>query len=486
MSYSGLADFLEQLGHAGQLARVATEVDPSLEIAEVTRRIAQQEGPALLFGSVAGSPLAVVTHLLGTQTRVCRALGGHSLAALAQRVEALVHPTTPEGWLERMTTGLTSAGLRKLMPKTVKSGPCQQVVALGRDVDLGHVPVLRSWPGEPGGTITAARLMVAHPETGRPVVGHHELGVLDATRLVACWHAHDEPARLLADYRRRNQRMAVAVVLGGDPAGLLAAMAPLPPGADAAGLAGLFREKPLEVVAGRTVPLEVPADAEMVLEGFIDPAEPPEPIGPRGRANGYYERSRVGPVIHVTALTHRANPIYPAMVPGPAPDEQTTIALALQQVFLPLVRLAIPELVDYWCPAFGAARHWALVSIRKTYAGQARRVAHAFWGLRQGMFAKLLVIVDEAVNVRDPDQVWLAVATQMDAGGDLFSQQGPPDPWDPATAPGALAYRVAIDATDKLPGERSGEGPDRTVTAEEVRRLVATRWAEYDLGPAEP
>ena len=483
MSYYCLADFLEELVQAGELVRVEVAVDRVLETAEITDRTAHAGGAALLFGSIKGSELPVITNLLGTETRICRALGVRSLAELTERITALVQPPEPEGWFEKIKTAPTRAALRKLPPKTVKTGACQQVVRLGDDVDLDRLPVLQSCPNESGPTITAGQLFAADPDTGLLSVGRYDLQVLGGNRLAACWHPHDDPARLMLGYRQRNARMPLAVALGGDPAGLLAAMAPLPPGADASAVAGLLRGKPRELVKCRTIELCVPTDAEIVIEGYLDTAEPPVDAGPLGTSGGYYQLSRPKPVIHVTALTHRANPVYPAMVPGRPPDEACVVNRALGRIFLPLVKLAIPELIDYDLPEFGAARHWALVSIDKTYAGQARKVAHAVWGLRQLMFAKLLVIVDEHIDVHDHRQVWSAVAGHVDPGRDVFFQRGPCDPRDPAAPPDTLTHRMALDATVKLPEEHPGERPEPAEMTEQVRRLVSGRWAEYGLGP---
>lgn len=483
MRYSCLADFLEQLAQAGELVRIETEVGPVLEAAEITDRIARAGGPALLFGAVQGHELPVLTNLLGTEKRICLALGIKSPAELSQRIAELVDPSQPEGWFERIQTSGTRAGLRRLPPRTVKAGACQQIVRLGGDVDLEALPALQSYPLESGRVITAGQLFTADAESGRSSVGRYDLRVLDKSRLAAGWLAHDDPARLMIGYGERNDRMPLAVVLGGDPAGLLAAMAPLPPEADVCALAGLLRQKPLELVKCRTVELEVPTDAEIVIEGYVDPAEPPADVGLLGASGGTYQLARPAPVMHVTALTHRANPIYPAMVPGTLPDEACVVNRALQRVFLPLVRLAIPELVDYDLPMFGAARHWALISIRKTYAGQARKVAWAFWGLQQMMFTKLLVLVDEEVDVHDHRQVWSAVSRHVDPGRDVFFGQGPPDSRDPAAAPQMLRHMMAIDATAKLSEERRGQRPQPAQMSEEIRRLVSKRWAEYGLGP---
>jgi 4-hydroxy-3-polyprenylbenzoate decarboxylase len=348
-------------------------------------------------------------------------------------------------------------------------------------VDLLELPAVQSGPEELGRQLTAAQLITAEPETNRAVVGRYGLRVLDQNRLAACWLSYDEPARLLLEYRQRGQRMPVAAVLGGDPAGLLAAMAPLPSQADVSAVTGLLRGKSRELVRCRTIGLEAPADAEVVIEGYIDPAEPLVDTGLLASSGGYYEGSRPAPAIHVTAITHRANPVVPAMIPGPAPDEACVVHQFLQRAFLPLVQLAIPELIDLALPRFGAARHWLLASIRKVYPGQARRIASALWGMRQFMLAKILVIVDEDVDVRDEEQVWRAVSTHVDLGNDVFFQQGPPDPRDLSVSPDTLTRRMAMDATVKLPGERHGLPPVAVAIPETVRRLVTERWDEYGL-----
>jgi len=483
MSYHCLAEFLEQLGQAGELVRVEAEVDPVLEAAEITDRIGQAGGPALLFGAVRGHELPLLSNLLGTEARICLALGVQSLEDVSLRIAELVQPAEPEGWFEKITGAPSRAVLRRLPPKSVRTGACQQVVRLGGDVDLTRLPAVQSRPKEPGRVITAGQVFTADAETGGRCVGRYDLRLLDRDRLAACWSSHDDPARLMVAYRQRKEPMPLAVSLGGDPASLLAAVAPLPPDADASAVAALLRQKACELVKCRTIELEVPADAEIVIEGYVDPAEEPVDAGLLATSGGMYRASRRAAVMHVTALTHRANPVFPAMVPGAGRDEMCVVNRALQRVFLPLVRLAIPELIDCDLPVFGAARRWAFVSIRKTYAGQARRVAHALWGLRQTMFVKLLVIVDEDVAVDDYQQVLSAVSSHVDPGRDVFVCQGPPDPLDPAAPPDALSDRIALDATVKLPEERRGERPGRAQMTDKIRRLVSDRWPEYGLGP---
>jgi 4-hydroxy-3-polyprenylbenzoate decarboxylase len=478
MTYPSVAELLESLRQTGQLALVEAEVNPVLEVAEITNRLAQAGGTAILFGNVQGHEIPLVTHLLGTESRICHALGVESLTALSDQIAELVAPSEPESWLEKLRAVPARTALGKFAPKRAKTGACQQVVKLASDVDLGELPAIQSLPDEPGRRITSAQVFTADAESGRAVVGHYDLAVLDRRRLAACWLPHDSPARLLEGYRQRGQRMPVAVVLGGNPAGLLAAMAPLPPQAEVTAVAGFLRGSPQELVKCRSIALDVPADAEIILEGTIDPAEPPVETGLIAASGGYYQLSRPAAVIQVSAVTHRANPVFPALVRGPVPDEACAIHRFLERAFLPLVRQAIPDLVDLELPLFGTARHWALASIRKEYAGQARRVAAALWGMRSLMFAKLLVLVDAEVDLQDTPAVLEAIARQVDPGRDVFFHQGPPDALDPTSSADALGHRMALDATTKLPEERRVARPAAGMT-DAVRRLVSERWQEY-------
>ncbi len=452
MAYRCLADFLEELGHAGELTRVEEEVDPALGVAEIAARSAKSGGPALLFGSVKGHDLPVLCNLLCTEGRICRALGVASLDEMADRIARLFDITASESWFERLKAGGQPAALGGVAPHKVKSAACQQIVRLGSDIDLGELPLLQTAPDEAGRAITAAAVFSAEPDSHRPAAGRFNLQRIDPTRLAVCWAAHDEHARLASEYRTRNQKMPLAVVIGGDPSFLLAASAPLPPGGDVCAVAGLLREKSLDVVGCRGVDLDVPAEAEIVLEGFLveDPSQPLVMAGPLCGPTGHCTLPRPAPVMQVTAVTHRANPIYAVMVPGRPPHEACTAARAMQRVFLPLARLAMPELVDYDLPEFAAARHWAAVSIRKTYPGQGRRAAHAAWNLPAMMFAKVLVVVDDDVDVHDHQQVLAAVAANMRPGRDVLVEEGPADPFDPAAPAGALGEKMAIDATRKI------------------------------------
>ncbi|MDY0167932.1 MAG: UbiD family decarboxylase [Thermoguttaceae bacterium] len=481
MSLRRLGDFLAQLEQAGELARIEAEVLPSLEAAELVRRSASGGGQAMLFDSVRGACCPLLANLLGTETRVRLALGVQSLDETAARLDGLVHPEPPAGWFERLKTPPYLTAMEALLPRTVRTGPCQQVARLGNDVDLGRLPALTAAPDEPRPSITGAILFTTEPSTGRPVTGRYSLEVVDRARLAVCLADHDEPARLVKEYARRRQTMPVAFVLGGDPVLALAASMPSAPGADVCRLAALLREKPIDVVACRSVELEVPAEAEMVLEGQIEPSEPWVEAGPLATSAGFYRPAGPAPVVQLTAITERANPVVQAIVPGPPPNEESTMRRAMARVMLPVAKLAIPGLADYDLPPEGAARHVAVVAIEKAYAGQAHSAAQAAWGSYWLRFARVMVVVDAEVDVRDAGQIHRAIAANFDPGRDLIVAEGPPDPLDPAAAPGELGRRIALDATRKLPGERPGPLTLPAAMSDEMVRRVASRWPEYGL-----
>lgn len=486
MSYTTLAEFVEQLETDGQLARVTAEVDAELEITEITRRIAEKSRAAVLFELVAGSRLSVVTNLLGSNDRICRALGVETLEEIVHRVGALLAPSPQGGWLDALRRLPQSSASPVASPKMAKNGPCQQVVKLGGDVRLGELPALRCWPGETARTITAGAFFSRDPETHIRNVGLYPLTILDDQRLLVVWEPHQGGAAHLDKYRRDGRQMPVAVTLGGHPAYTLMAATPAPAGLDECLLGSLYRDKPLELVACRSQELEVPVDAELVIEGFIDPTAAQEPVGEIAGPLGYYRRPGVAPVIQVTAITHRVNPILPAIISGPPPHELSVIRAATQRFLLPIVKLIVPELVDMAWPSYGGAQDVLFVSIHKTYAQQARRVASALWGLSWLMTSRYLVVVDEDVDVHDDQQVWRQVAANADPACDVFTRQGPTDGWDHAAPSAYAGNQLGIDATDKLPLERPRGWPQRVVMSGDVRERVGSRLAELGIEPAGP
>jgi 4-hydroxy-3-polyprenylbenzoate decarboxylase len=479
-----LSDFLEELGEAGELVRVEAEVDPRLEIAEITARVCRAGGSALLFPAVRGHEIPVLTNLLGSEARLCRALGVAALGELCGRVARLIAPAEGAGWLDRLRGVGPAAALANVLPRQVRAAACQQIVRLGSDVDLGVLPLVQAAPQDAGRAVAAAPVYTAEPDSHRQLSACYDLVPLGRDRLAVGWAAGDEPARLLVEYRRRQGRMPLAVALGGEPAAVLAAAAGWSPQLDTFALAGLLGQRPLDVVACRSVELAVPAETEIVLEGYVDPGEPPVPSGPRVTPLGLYGPPQPAPAMHVTAVTQRANPVYWAMLPGPPPNEMGIIHRAMAGVLLPLVQLGIAELVDYDLPLLGGGRHWAVLAIRKGYAGQARRVAAIARGLPPLGFAKFLVVVDAEVDVHDSRQVLGAMAAHVDPGRDVVVEEGPPDPCDAATPAGALGCRLVIDATAKLPGERAAPAEPARMS-ESIIRLVTDRWPQYGL-PSPP
>lgn len=476
MPANSLADFLEELERAGELARVSVEVDPELEAAAIADRIAKSGGPAVFFERLKGHHPPLVTNLFGTESRLCRALGVGSLEDLADRLAPEASPAA--GWLERIKSGLPFAAAKE-STKTVRSGVCQQVVKLGRDVDLTEWPALRCWPMEKRRAITSGMLLTHDAESGKRRFESVALEIVDRAKLAVCWRRYDAGLRHWEAYRRHGERAPVAVWIGADPALAVVAAAPLPAEADCFDFAALLRRRPLELVKCRSHDLLVPAEAEIVIEGFIDPEEPLVASGPLGQADGRYGLIGEAWPLEVSAVTHRTNPVFAAAVPAAPPSEAGVVGRAIERLWLPLVKQAVPELVDYALVEQSGPHHLAVLSIRKTFAGQARKAAGAFWGLDAFMFVKLVVVVDSDINVRDYSKVLLAAATNAVPGRDVFFQAGPPHPNDAQAAAGEQL--MGIDATAKLPGEHSCAWPQRLALSQEAVDLIQGRWSEYGL-----
>jgi 4-hydroxy-3-polyprenylbenzoate decarboxylase len=469
-----LADFLEILDRSGELLRVAAEVDPDLELAAVSGRLAREDGRAIFFERVKGVRPPVVTNLFGRQSRICQALGVGRIEEMVDRMTLALGPREAEGWLEK----IRPVERPSFTPRTVKSGLCQQVVKLGRDVDLAELPALRCWPLEQQRSITAGILFSRHPETHVRALDSVPLVVLDRDRLGIVWHPYQETYRHQQATAALGERTPVAIVLGGDPRYRLVS-GTLPSAIDRLHFVGLLSGKPIELVKCRTHDVEVPADAEVVIEGFVEPQANQVEIGPVAGSNGHYRLPGSAPVLQVTAITQRTNPVWPAIIVGQPPHELTCVDKVLERLLLPLVRQAVPELVDYDLPETGGWQNFAFVSIRKSLAHQARKVAAALWGLEQTMFTKFLVIVDETIDVHDYRQVLTALGTNVDPGRDVFFHQGPGWPLDHAAATPLAGHALGIDATAKQPAEHSRAWPSRLVTSEEMERLIAGRWAEF-------
>lgn len=490
MAYHALSDFLEELLAAGELVRVTATVDPELEIAEITARSASRGGPALLFDRVHGSELPVVTNLLGTTERACRALGVASLAALAERMGQLARPGGGQSWLDRLRGG-EMPPLDKFRPKPARQAACQQAVRLGRDIDLTALPALRCWPGESGRSLNA-RMIMPSADAIRPV----RAIVLDRKHLSI--PAAEIPAGAAAG--DLGQPRAAALALGGDPAGLLAAALDWVH-LDGYLIAGLLRNQPWEVVAARSQPVTVPADADMILEGVLhlpakghERAHEPDSLPPAILAHptsGHYLDASPEPWrFEATAVTHRASPVLPLAVHGDlscgVPTGETAVLQSLRNCLLrPLVQAIVPELADCAFPLVGGTAGYAVLAIHKTYAGQARRVASAVWGLLPLEQVKCVVVVDADVDPAQASDVLSRIAANVCPQRDVFFHAGPGSLQDHAAPQAGLAQQLGIDATAKLPPEHPRPWPERLHRPASIRDAVTRRWAELGIGDAE-
>ncbi|MCG3130332.1 MAG: 3-octaprenyl-4-hydroxybenzoate carboxy-lyase [Phycisphaerae bacterium] len=516
MSYPDLQSFLTDLEARGQLKRVRAEVDPVLEISAIADRVSKSPatggeaapatptdpvqgrsgGHGLLFERVKGSRFPVAINVFGSYERMRLALGVSSFEVLADRVQKLVKPEMPTTLIEKMKKLPELAKMAGFGPKVVKRGMCQQVVREGDAANLLDLPLIQCWPhdGRPGyggkpesateGTgryVTFAGIYTRDPESGERNVGMYRVQAF-APRLAAMhWHMHHDGARHFRKYKRRGERMPLAIVLGGEPVLTYAATCPLPPDVSELLFAGFLNDGGIELVPCKTVPMEVPVNAEFVIEGWVDPVQTLIE-GPFGDHTGFYSLADRYPAFHVTAITHRENPVYLTTIVGKPPMEDYYLGKATERVFLPLLRMLIPDIVDYDLPMFGAFHNCVFVSIRKEYPMQARKVIHSIWGAGQMMFSKMIVVVDEHVDVHDPNDVFFHVGANVDWRRDTVIADGPCDVLDHATPYYGTGAKIGIDATRKIAGEGViRDWPEELEMSADIKALVARRWREYGL-----
>ncbi|MGA8542184.1 MAG: menaquinone biosynthesis decarboxylase [Thermoplasmata archaeon] len=450
MTFQNLGEFLSRLEESGDLARVTRPVSRDLEITEITQRTLRADGPALLFENVQGATMPVVTNLLGSPRRIALALDAPDVEAVALRIGRLVHLRPPAGILGAVRdlsgTIETLSTLRSLAPKRVRSGPCQEVEET--TVNLDRIPVLKCWPKDGGRTITFPVVITSDPETKEPHTGIYRLQQYGPDTLGMHVQTHRVGANNYRKWAARGEKMPVAAVIGIDPATIFAGLAPVPEGVSNFVFASFLRSEPLELVPAKTVDLEVPAQAEIVLEGYVDPTER-KVEGPFGDHTGYYSAPEPFPVFHVTRITHRASPVYLTTVTGKHPTEDAVLGKAVERVFLPVLRMVLPELVDMNLPVPGLFINVGIVSIHKSFPDHPRKVMHALWGLGQMMFVRYLIVVDEDVNVHDLSEVLYRVGLQADPAHDLELAQGPVDQLSISNPVPNLGGKVGIDATRK-------------------------------------
>ena len=489
MAYKDLQDFVSAIEARGELRRIQIEVDPILEITEIADRVMKTGGPALLFEKVKGSVWPLLINAMGTEGRMALALGAESLDAKAAQIEDLLAWAWSNvrdfsllkalpGALPKLPTALS------LLPRHVGHPLCQEViedVGPGKAQGFSSLPVLQCWPGDGGRFFTLPVVCTRDPETGSQNWGMYRMQVYDDTSCGMHWHVHKDGAHFFQKYKARGERMPVAVALGSDPAVTYASTAPLPEGLWEAVFAGFLRGKPCEVAKATLSGIQVPADAEFVLEGYVDPEES-RLEGPFGDHTGFYSLPDQYPVFHLERITRRKSPIYPATIVGIPPMEDCWMAKATERLFLPLLRQLSPEIVDLSMPLEGVFHNCVLVSIRKRFPGQARKVMNFIWGMGQMMYTKLIVVVDEDVDVQNPSMVAWKAFNNIDAGRDLVLSQGPLDALDHSSPTPRYGTRLGVDATRKLPEEgHQREWPESLRMDPEVKRLVEERWGLYGI-----
>jgi len=473
-----LREWIALLEREGELVRVGAEVDPYLEITEIVDRVVRDGGPALLFERPKGSELPLLINQFGTERRMCLAFGVRSLDELGARVGEILELQPPEGLAAKVRGLKTLKSIADSRPRTVRSGACQQIVLRGDEVDLGRLPVQTCWPGDGGPFITLPAVITRDPRNGQRNVGMYRLQVLDARSTAMHWQIHKDGR---ADYLFSDGRLEVAVALGLDPISAYSASAPLPKHIDEFMVAGFLRGEPVDMVKGVTVDLEVPAHAEIVLEGYVEQGDLTDE-GPFGDHTGFYTPVEQFPVFHVTALTMRRDAVYPSIVVGKPPQEDAWLGKATERIFLPAVRMTVPEIVDYDLPVAGAFHNLCIVSIRKAFPGHARKVMNAIWGLGMLSLTKGVVVVDEHVDVHDYAQVMFYVGANVDPKRDVVITEGPLDHLDHAPALQFVGGKIGIDATAKGPLEGTREWPPEIEMDVAIKELVDRRWSEYGVG----
>ncbi len=519
MANATLCDFIASLDAQGELARIRTTVSPILEVSEIADRMSKSPSPhpnhepdrshardlggrALLFESVEGSEFPLAMNLFGSYHRIYQALGIHSLQEVAERIASLVKPDIPASFFDKLKQLPKLLELGSYPPKLVSSGICQEAILEGDQVDLTRLPIIQCWPldgnldsglmNDPsllpsvqtrgtGRYITLGGIYTKNPETGERNIGMYRVQLFGPRLAAMHWHMHHDGARHFRLWQKRGQKMPVAIALGGESVLPYAATAPLPPGMDEALFAGFLNHGPIPFVKCKTVDMEVPANAEIIIEGYVDPHEQLME-GPFGDHTGFYSLAHYFPAMHVTAITHRKNAIYPATIVGKPPMEDYYLGKATERIFLPLLKMLIPDILDYDLPISSVFHNCAYVKIKKEYPFQARRVMHAIWGAGQMALTKFIIVVDDHVDVHDEQQVLFHLFSNCDPARDMEVAYGPMDILDHAAPDFGAGSKIGFDATAKLPAEgKVRVWPSELSMDQATRDLVTKRWKEYGL-----
>ena len=490
MKYKDLRDFIAQLEAQGELKRIQQEVDPYLEMTEICDRVLRAEGPALLFENVKGSSTPVLGNLFGTPKRVAMGMGEDKVEALREigkLLAMLKEPSPPKGMKDAWKQLPMFKKVLDMAPKKIKNAACQQHVIEGDDVDLKNIPVQTCWPGDAGPLITWGLVITRGPEKPRQNLGIYRMQVIGKNRVIMRWLAHRGGALDFRDWQQKHpgEPFPISVALGADPATILGAVTPVPDTLSEYAFAGLLRGSRTELTQCVGNDLQVPASAEFVLEGHLHPNDN-APEGPFGDHTGYYNEVDEFPVFTIDRITHRDKPIYHSTYTGRPPDEPAILGVALNEVFVPLLQKQFPEITDFYLPPEGCSYRMAVVSIKKQYPGHAKRVMFGVWSfLRQFMYTKFVVVVDDDVNTRDWKDVIWAMTTRMDPVRDTTLVENTPiDYLDFASPISGLGGKMGMDATNKMPGETNREWGTPIVMDAEVKARVDAMWESLGLDKA--
>ena len=487
MQYSDLRDFIQFLEQQGELKRIKTPVDPRLEMTEISDRVLRQEGPALLFENPKGYDIPVLANLFGTPKRVALGMGADDVSELREIGKLLAflkEPEPPKGLKDAWSKLPIFKQVINMGPKLVRSAPCQEVVIDGRDVNLYNLPIQTCWPGDAGPLVTWPLVVTRGPHKERQNLGIYRQQLIGPNKLIMRWLSHRGGALDFHDWKEKfpGQKFPVAVALGADPATILGAVTPVPDSLSEYAFAGLLRGNKTELVKCQTNDLEVPASAEFILEGYIDPEET-APEGPFGDHTGYYNEVDTFPVFTVERITHRRNPIYHSTYTGRPPDEPAVLGVALNEVFVPILQKQFPEIVDFHLPPEGCSYRMAVVTMKKQYPGHAKRVMMGVWSfLRQFMYTKFVIVTDDDINARDWKDVIWAITTRMDPMRDtVMIDNTPIDYLDFASPVSGLGSKMGLDATHKWPGETNREWGRTIVMDPAVKQRVDEMWSELGI-----
>jgi 4-hydroxy-3-polyprenylbenzoate decarboxylase len=490
MSYKNLSEFIEFLEKEGELKRVSVPVSTVLEMTEIQNRLLHKEGPAILFENVVSenslASIPVLVNLFGSVKRIAMALNTTSdkLREIGKNLAFLRQPEPPGGWQEAFSMLPILKTIFSMKPKNVSKAPCQELVFTGDEIDLRKLPIQTCWPNEVAPLITWP-LVVTKAKDGEKIsdynLGIYRMQVVNSNTTIMRWLKHRGGAGHYNGYET-GEKMPVAVVIGADPATILAAVTPVPEKFSEYQFAGFLRNKAVELVDCKTIPLKVPAEAEIILEGYINPGEV-MPEGPYGDHTGYYNDVEDFPVFHITAITMKKNPIYLSTYTGRPPDEPSILGVALNEIFIPIIQQQFPEIVDFYLPPEGCSYRIAIVSIKKSYPGHAKKIMMGIWSfLNQFLYTKIIYVVDDDINCRDWKDVMWAVSTRMDPARDTVTITDTPiDYLDFASPHSGLGSKVGFDATNKIYPETNRAWGKKLTMSAEIQELVSKKWNSYKL-----